>query len=235
MAGFIIGFDNEKPGAGQRIVDFVESTSIPTATFSMLQALPDTGLSKRLAAEGRLIEGVGGDINQTTLMNFVPTRPMEQIAREYMDGFWELYDPNKYLDRTLRHFMLLGQAKFPKKPKTAKKKKNWRHLKAMATICWRQGVVRNTRVTFWRNLRTMYKRNPGGIPSYMTTCSQLEHFIHYRKMVREQIQKQLDQRLEIHKAATTSAGPAPQCGADAPPSTTKLALPVLTGNERRVG
>ncbi|MEL6385704.1 MAG: radical SAM protein, partial [Cyanobacteria bacterium J06626_18] len=30
MAGFIIGFDGEKTGAGQRIVDFVEQTAIPT-------------------------------------------------------------------------------------------------------------------------------------------------------------------------------------------------------------
>ncbi len=48
MAGFIIGFDGEKPGAGSRIVKFVEQTTIPTALFSMLQALPDTALWHRL-------------------------------------------------------------------------------------------------------------------------------------------------------------------------------------------
>lgn len=44
IAGFIIGFDGEKPGAGQRIVDFAEVTGIPTTTFAMLQALPNTVL-----------------------------------------------------------------------------------------------------------------------------------------------------------------------------------------------
>ena len=39
MAGFIIGFDGEKPGAGDRIVKFVEETTIPTAMFSMLQVM----------------------------------------------------------------------------------------------------------------------------------------------------------------------------------------------------
>src|ERR687886_1236274 len=39
MAGFIIGFDGEKPGAGRRIIDFVEATAIPLAVFGMLQAL----------------------------------------------------------------------------------------------------------------------------------------------------------------------------------------------------
>ncbi|NJO86285.1 MAG: B12-binding domain-containing radical SAM protein, partial [Synechococcaceae cyanobacterium RM1_1_27] len=33
IAGFIIGFDGEKAGAGQRIVEFAELTGIPTTTF----------------------------------------------------------------------------------------------------------------------------------------------------------------------------------------------------------
>ncbi|NEO63294.1 MAG: B12-binding domain-containing radical SAM protein, partial [Moorea sp. SIO4G2] len=48
MAGFIMGFDGEKPGAGDRIVQFIEKTSIPIALFSMLQALPNTALWHRL-------------------------------------------------------------------------------------------------------------------------------------------------------------------------------------------
>ncbi|NER00556.1 MAG: B12-binding domain-containing radical SAM protein, partial [Cyanothece sp. SIO2G6] len=36
MAGFIIGFDGEKAGAGDRIINFVEATAIPQALFSML-------------------------------------------------------------------------------------------------------------------------------------------------------------------------------------------------------
>jgi len=192
MAGFIIGFDNEKPGAGQRIVSFVEQTAIPMATFSMLQALPDTGLSKRLAAEGRLIENQGGDINQTTLLNFIPTRPVEQIAKEYVDGFWALYDPIKYLDRTFRHFLMLGQADFPKKPKSAKKKLDRGNLNALRTILWRQGVIRKTRFMFWNRLWQMWRKNPGGISSYLSTCSHAEHFLSYREMVRTEITQQLE-------------------------------------------
>jgi radical SAM superfamily enzyme YgiQ (UPF0313 family) len=48
MAGFIIGFDGEAKGAGDRIVRFVEDTTVPMAMFSMLQALPDTALWHRL-------------------------------------------------------------------------------------------------------------------------------------------------------------------------------------------
>jgi len=207
MAGFIIGFDNEKPGAGQRIVDFVEQRAVPTGAFSMLQALPDTGLYKRLAATGRLVgDGSGGDINQTTLMNFVPTRPMEQIAKEFVDGFWKLYDPKVYLDRVFRHFMLLKQATYPKKPKSAKKKLDKRYRRALATIMWRQGVVRETRFMFWRNLYRMYKLNPGGLSSYMTTCAQMEHFLVYRERVKQEITAQLNRRLAVHAEAATVVG-----------------------------
>jgi radical SAM superfamily enzyme YgiQ (UPF0313 family) len=86
MAGFIIGFDGEKAGAGDRIVRFAETTGIPTTTFAMLQALPNTALWHRLDKEGRL-RGKDGNINQTTLMNFIPTRPLEDIGREYIERF----------------------------------------------------------------------------------------------------------------------------------------------------
>jgi radical SAM superfamily enzyme YgiQ (UPF0313 family) len=191
MAGFIIGFDGEKTGAGQRIVKFVEQTNIPTAVFSMLQALPDTALSHRLAKEGRLRGTADGNINQTTLMNFVPTRPLEEIAIEYMDAFDDLYEPSKFLDRTYRHFLTLGEATYPYKGEGRQKSINLLVIRALLIICWRQGVVRSTRWQFWRNLWSMYKLNPGGVSSYLVTCAQIEHFLEYRGIVRREIGSQL--------------------------------------------
>lgn len=190
MAGFIIGFDGEKTGAGARIVKFVEQTAIPTALFSMLQALPDTALWHRLAKENRL-RSKSANINQTTLMNFVPTRPLEEIASEYVEAFWELYEPSRFLDRAYRHFRILGEATYPKKGKGAKKQVNWKVLRALLTICWRQGLLRNTRWQFWRNLWNMYKHNPGGISSYLAVCAQIEHFLEYRQIVRDEIEAQV--------------------------------------------
>jgi len=190
MAGFIIGFDGEKPGAGSRIVQFVEQTSIPTALFSMLQALPDTALWHRLEKEGRM-RVKSANINQTTLMNFVPTRPLEDIASEYVEAFWELYDPVRFLDRAYRHYRLLGEATYPKKGKGSGKKLNWTTIRAFLTIAWRQGVLRKTRWQFWRNLVSMYRHNPGGISSYLAVCAQIEHFLEYRQIVRDEIEAQV--------------------------------------------
>jgi radical SAM superfamily enzyme YgiQ (UPF0313 family) len=190
MAGFIIGFDGEKTGAGARIVKFVEQTSIPTALFSMLQALPYTALWNRLEKQNRL-RSKSANINQTTLMNFVPTRPLEEIASEYVEAFWELYEPSRFLDRAYRHFRILGEATYPKKGKGAKKQVSWKVLRALLTICWRQGLLRNTRWQFWRNLWSMYKHNPGGISSYLSVCAQIEHFLEYRQIVRNEIEAQV--------------------------------------------
>ena len=194
MAGFIIGFDGEQSGAGNRIFRFVEKTSIPTAFFSMLQALPGTALWHRLKAEARLREQ-SGNVNQTTLMNFVPTRPIEEIAQEYIDGFWQLYDPQRFLDRTYRHYRILGNAyrhkKHKKTKKLAKKKFDWWIVRALLVICWKQGFVRKTRFSFWRYLWSMYRHNRGGVTSYLTVCAQIEHFLEYRQIVKEQIDAQL--------------------------------------------
>ena len=186
MAGFIIGFDGEKAGAGDRIVRFAETTGIPTTTFAMLQALPNTALWHRLEKEGRL-RGKDGNINQTTLMNFIPTRPLEDIGREYIEAFWELYDAEKFLDRTYRCFLMMGAPKC----KAPAKMPSWVDLRALLIVIWRQGVKRKTRFKFWHHLFSMIKRNPAVWEHYLTVCAHNEHFLEYRQIVRDEIEGQL--------------------------------------------
>ncbi len=186
IAGFIIGFDGEKPGAGQRIVEFAEITGIPTTTFAMLQALPNTALWYRLEREGRL-RTQDGNINQTTLMNFVPTRPVEDIAREYVSAFRQLYEPTQYLNRVYRYFLKLGAPKV----RPAFSWPEWVVVRALALVCWRQGVVRSTRWLFWHHLFHILIKNPGVAEQYITVCAHNEHFLEYRDIVQQQIESQL--------------------------------------------
>jgi radical SAM superfamily enzyme YgiQ (UPF0313 family) len=198
MAGFIIGFDGEKKGAGGRIIDFVEATAIPHALFSMLQALPTTALWYRLEKEGRLLAKSGeANIHQTTLINFIPTRPVEDIAREYIQCFWDLYDPKKYLARVYRHFLMM-------KPRTHRKSKkkllpsiDFVDIRAFLTICWRQGIKRDTRWQFWQQLFAMIRHNPGVLDHYISNCAHIEHFLDYRTIVRDRVEAQLVEHLEI--------------------------------------
>jgi hypothetical protein len=71
MSGFILGFDHEQPGAGQRIVDFIQETGIPQGQFSLLQALQNTQMWNRLKQENRLKDGMG-TFHQGAIMNFIP-------------------------------------------------------------------------------------------------------------------------------------------------------------------
>ncbi len=187
MAGFIIGFDGEQKEAGSRIVDFVEQAAIPTAMFGMLQALPNTALWDRLEKEGRLRVNRKQDINQSTLMNFVPTRPIEDIAREYIEAFWTLYDPKTFLDRTYRCFLQLGAPKCQPPFKLP----NWIDLRALGIILWRQGFKRNTRWKFWHHLFGILLHNPQVWEHYLTVCAHNEHFLVYRQIVRDEIERQL--------------------------------------------
>ena len=187
MAGFIIGFDGEKSGAGQRIIDFVEEAAIPTAMFGMLQALPLTALWERLEREERLRDSTRKDINQTTLMNFVPTRPIEDIAQEYIQAFWTLYEPKTYLDRVYRCFLKLGTPQH-ESPSTMP---SWVDLRALAIVVWRQGFKRNTRWQFWHHLFSIIRHNPGVWEHYLTMCAHNEHFLEYRQIVKDEIEAQL--------------------------------------------
>ncbi|AFZ00642.1 B12-binding domain-containing radical SAM protein [Calothrix sp. PCC 6303] len=191
MAGFIIGFDGEKAGAGDRIVRFAELAAIPSTTFAMLQALPNTALWHRLTKEGRLRENKDGNINQTTLMNFIPTRPLADIASEYVEAFCALYDPTKYLDRTYRCFLMMGSPKWTAPAKFPE----LIVLKAFAIILWRQGIKRETRWKFWHHLFSILKRNPKVFDHYLATCAHIEHFYEYRQIVRDEIESQLKEYL----------------------------------------
>jgi radical SAM superfamily enzyme YgiQ (UPF0313 family) len=186
MAGFIIGFDGEKTGAGDRIIEFVERTAIPTAVFGILQALPNTALWHRLEREGRLL-GDAGDGDQMALMNFIPTRPVEEIAKEYIHAFCTLYEPKQFLDRVYRHFLELKPSPCEPPPQLP----SWVDLRALATIVWRQGCKRETRWQFWRNLWGIVRRNPGVWTHYLTVCAHVEHFMEFRQLVRNQIEAQL--------------------------------------------
>ena len=147
-----------------------------------------------MKGEKRLLNE-SGTINQTTLINFIPTRPVEEVAEEYIRGFWDLYDPMRFLERTYLHYELLGKAEVHRKPKKKiagkKKEINGTMILALLTICWKQGVVRKTRSRFWKYLYNMYRHNRGGVVSYLSVCAQIEHFLAYRDLVKEKIQHQI--------------------------------------------
>jgi radical SAM superfamily enzyme YgiQ (UPF0313 family) len=190
-AGFILGFDGERSGAGERIQAFVEQTSIPQPMLGILQALPNTALWKRLQTEQRLVEGVGvtevGD--QNTLMNFTPTRPIAEIAREYTEGFWRLYEPSNYLRRCFQQCLSINSSS---KRKQTMQFSPGKGLRLVAQLIWLQGLQRpEIRGQFWGQLWTILRTKPQVLNMYLGLCAAGEHFWEYRALARERITQQL--------------------------------------------
>ncbi|MFN6337762.1 MAG: B12-binding domain-containing radical SAM protein [Cyanobacteriota bacterium] len=190
MAGFIIGFDGERPGAGERITAFVERTGIPLAMVGILQALPNTALWRRLAKEQRLIEHADAfdEGTITHLLNFVPSRPIHELATEFLRAFAALYDPISYMERVYRYCRKLATARRRSLPR-------WNQggglIRGLLTLCWRQGVRRNTRWLFWWRLLQMSLRYPQVVDEYLWLLMLNEHFIDYLAITREQVESQL--------------------------------------------
>lgn len=199
MSGFIIGFDNERAGAGRRIREFIEETGIPQGQFSLLQALQNTEMWNRLQKEGRLVDGLG-TIHQGALMNFIPTRPVAEITEEYIDAFWQIYEPMPYLKRTFRHFMMMNgwRGKTNRVVDAAQ-------LRLFKSILWRQGVVRSTRFRFWWQLVAIVVLKPRLLVEYLATLGIGEHFFNYRHEVRAQLHEQLEalKQPTVEKVATS--------------------------------
>ena len=191
MAGFIIGFDGEKPGASLRIVDFVLKSGIPLAMVGILQALPNTALWIRLEGEKRLLMG-SDDFDEgvtSHLMNFVPSRSIHELAAEYLEIFDRLYAPIPYLERVYGYCRKLSIA-----PRNELRR--WRQHSGIfigvLVLCWRQGVIRESRWIFWKYLAQICIFAPQVLDEYLWLLMLEEHFLDYKEVVRSQVQKQLD-------------------------------------------
>lgn len=189
-AGFILGFDGERTGAGNRIQAFVEQTSIPQPMLGILQAPPNTALWDRLKQEQRLLEENGhptGD--QNTLMNFIPTRPIADIAREYVEGFWTLYEPQHYLRRCLQQCL---KVRSPKNRKQTMQFPLNKGLRLVSQVIWHQGIRRpEIRRQFWHQLWILLLKKPQALNMYLGLCAAGEHFWEYRELARQRITQQL--------------------------------------------
>jgi radical SAM superfamily enzyme YgiQ (UPF0313 family) len=201
MAGFILGFDGESAGAGQRITAFVEETAIPLAMVGVLQALPNTALWQRLAAEGRLLEAQGVEAVgaeavdqgvQTHLLNFRPDRPMAEIAREFLSCFDALYQPQAYLERAYRSCLQQGtHLPVGAVPAMGLRRPPPGMLRALGVLLWRQGIRRSGRWLFWRRLIDLARRRPQTLPDFLWLLLAEEHMLHYTREVHRQVEAQL--------------------------------------------
>jgi radical SAM superfamily enzyme YgiQ (UPF0313 family) len=199
IASFIIGFDGEQSGTADRIQRFVEEYAIPAVMMNVLEPLPHTKLWDRLEKEGRLLHNQTRVDAYCTGLNYIPTRPQEEILAEFVQTVDRLYEPTAYLSRVYRSFIKMrptrralaakGQPKMSHKARSAKtptKKSLIRgggELLALAKLIWRQGIQPAYRLQFWRQVLGIYRQNPSRLRSYILACAMGENLFALRKNI----------------------------------------------------
>ncbi len=195
VGSFIIGFDQEKAGAGERIYEFVEECNIPAVMLNLLEVLPNTRLWDRLEQEGRLLAGqTSGDFFDLS-QNYLPTRPREEILAEYVRALDRIYEPSGYLARAYRYYLNMRPTRQAIDVKKSAKAtvslarlrpypdSKMKELRSLITLVWRQGIRPSYRQQFWRQLLGICRQNPSRLKSYLVSCAMGENFFSLRKEI----------------------------------------------------
>jgi radical SAM superfamily enzyme YgiQ (UPF0313 family) len=178
-AGFILGFDGERPGAGDAIVRCVEEAGISMAMVGLLTALPNTQLTRRLGREGRLDDDYAvqrpGEVDQATSgLNFTPARPRPEILDEFASILRRLYAPKPYFDRVMT---LVGRLRRQPKQLGAPRGR-WAEIAALGSVTWRLGFQRQTAWYFWRNIVQVLVKRPR---NFQTAIDLMALFLHFNR------------------------------------------------------
>ncbi|MGD9818957.1 MAG: B12-binding domain-containing radical SAM protein [Desulfomonilaceae bacterium] len=189
IAGTILGFDNEKSGAGKRLIEFANQTNIPEIFATLLQAGPGTDMWVRLEKQNRLLCSDFDTIsNQTGLINFVPTRSLQEIVSEFVDLYETLYDPKNYLKRVYEHYSQMN----PPKVKKSFKLPYLMELKAALTATYRNGFVYESRLDFWNYLFKAIWRFPDRFDRFVTALVVAEHYYEFRQTLISNLSTQME-------------------------------------------
>ena len=144
MAGFIVGFDSDKPGIFEAQRRFIMDAGVVTAMVGLLTALPGTRLFTRLTREGRM-HGRSTGNNLDAILNFIPTLDPTFLTEGYRRLVKDLYSPRQYYERTLtflREYRPSGPRTMP----------HLGDLRAFLHSLWTMGVATPGRWEFWKFL-----------------------------------------------------------------------------------
>jgi len=178
--GYIIGFDSESPQIAENMITSIQKSGICMAMIGLLYALPNTQLTRRLHAEGRLFQLASrtvsaADIDQTTSgLNFVTTTPRIEILSNYIKVIDSVFHPKNYYHRVV-YTSLKIRPKYRHKPDF----KTWLiYMRSFLRVCKVAGFSSKTGLLYWKMFFTVILRNPKGIEAAVNLAAM---FIHFQK------------------------------------------------------
>ena len=176
-AGFIVGFDNEKDSIADSMAGLIDDCAIPVSMVGLLYALPNTQLTRRLAAEGRLYEGHdvmtdnrAGD--QCSLgINFEPKRPLRDVLTDYKRILEKIYEPAAYARRLDRLAIMLDCSGRPELPEQARR----RRMASLQTVNRILDAMPGERSKFWDTFVNCARTNPGALQAIVSLMAIYAH------------------------------------------------------------
>jgi radical SAM superfamily enzyme YgiQ (UPF0313 family) len=168
MGGFIVGFDSDEADIFERQFEFIQQAGVVTAMVGILQALPRSRLTRRLASEGRL-HSVGGGDNTALNLNFEPRLDRDFLLDNYRRLVTRLYEPGNYY-RRVRTFLKSHRMNGPR-PHFG-----WSDVGAVLKSFWVLGLLHRGRRSFWALLTTTALRHPGQLGVAITLAITGHHF-----------------------------------------------------------
>jgi len=152
MGGFIVGFDSDTRDIFRRQFEFIQRSGVVTAMVGLLNALPQTALYRRLAAEGRILAETLGN-NTDAAINFVTRLDREFLVSGYRELMRRLYEPANYY-RRIRTFLSAWRPRGPVTHLSAS------DVRAFLRSLWVLGVRERGRFAYWRLLLATLLASP---------------------------------------------------------------------------
>ncbi len=168
MGGFIVGFDSDEEDIFERQFEFIQRSGVVTAMVGLLQALPRSRLTRRLASEGRLRSTGCGD-NTILSLNFEPKLDREFLLENYRRLVRRLYEPGNYY-RRVRTFLKNHRLNGPR-PHLDRS-----DIAAVLKSFWLLGVIHRGRRGYWGLLARTLLRQPDHLGVAITLAITGYHF-----------------------------------------------------------
>lgn len=173
QAGFIVGFDNDKPDIFNAMINFIQRSGIVTAMVGLLNAPRGTKLYKKLQSENRLTNLATGD-NMDYTMNFIPKMEMHELLSGYHNVLNTIYS-QKYYCKRIKTF--LTNYKLNNKTRL---KLRYSGIKAFLKSMWLIGILGNGKIYYWMLIFWSLKK-----PGQLSMAVRFSIYgYHFRKMLK---------------------------------------------------
>ncbi len=183
--GYIIGFDSESRQIASNMINSIQESGICMAMIGLLYALPNTQLTRRLEAEGRLFHMAAQtvsdtDIDQSTSgLNFATLIPRSEILKNYIEVLKTVYTPANYYKRAI-YTGLNIKTKYRHKPDFS----TWLiYMRSFLRVCKEAGFSRETGLQYWKMFFKVIFRNPKGIEAAVNLAAMFIHFQKQKKYI----------------------------------------------------